>query len=287
MTYDTLDVPVSGGDLRVGRWRNGDGPVVLAVHGVTGNHRAWAWVADRLGGTVLAPDLRGRGLSGGLTGAAGMTTHAEDLAALLDQEDIDRVRLVGHSMGGFVTAAFVEAQPERAERVVLVDGGLPLPAPPEGMTPEQVLAATIGPAAERLSLTFADTDAYFDFFRAHPALGPAWSEGVEEYLAYDLQGEPPECRSRVSLDAVRDDSADLLDMETVGRRATALPEGTVFLRAPAGLMAEPEGLYPPDLVEHHEAAYPNIAIRNVADTNHYTIVMGDVGAQAVAEALTG
>ena len=285
MTYDSFDVPVTGGDLHVGRWTNGDGPVVLAVHGVTGNHRAWAWVAGRLPGTVLAPDLRGRGRSQ-LTGSAGMSAHAADLAALLDHLEVDRVRLVGHSMGAFVAAAFVEAQPERAEQVLLVDGGLPLPAPPEGMTPEQVLAATIGPAADRLRMTFADKDAYFDFFRPHPALGPAWSEGLEDYLAYDLQGEPPECRSRVSIDAVRDDSADLLDMETVGRRATALPEGTLFLRAPAGLMAEPGGLYPPELVEHHAAAYPNLTLRDVEGTNHYTIVMGDVGAQAIAEALT-
>ena len=285
MTYDTHDVPVAGGSLRVGRWRNGEGPVVLAVHGVTANHLAWAAVADHVTGTVLAPDLRGRGLSGELPGPAGLAAHVADLVAVLDDAGVERARLVGHSMGGFVVAAFAEAHPERVERVLLVDGGLPLAEPPPGLTPEQVLSATIGPAADRLRMTFADTAAYLDFWRPHPALGPHWSDRVEEYLAYDLTGEPPECRSRVSLAAVRDDSADLLDAAAVRRRARALPDGTVFLRAPAGLMAEPGGLYPPELVARHRADFPNLELRDVPDVNHYTIVMAEPGASEVAAAL--
>ena len=39
-SYDTVDVPVVGGALRVGRWTSSDpqAPVVLAAHGVTANH---------------------------------------------------------------------------------------------------------------------------------------------------------------------------------------------------------------------------------------------------------
>ena len=72
-TYDTFDVPVDGGDLRVGRWTaaDPDAPVVLAAHGVTANHLSWQPLGalDRF--TVVAPDLRGRGRSNGLAGPAG------------------------------------------------------------------------------------------------------------------------------------------------------------------------------------------------------------------------
>ena len=60
--YAAFDVPVAGGSLHVGRW--GDGPkVVVAAHGITGNHRSWQAVARALDPDVslIAPDLRGRG----------------------------------------------------------------------------------------------------------------------------------------------------------------------------------------------------------------------------------
>jgi hypothetical protein len=153
------------------------------------------------------------------------------------------------------------------------------------VTPEQALAATIGPAAARLQMTFIDAGAYLDYWRDHPALHDAWSPDIEDYLAYDLIGEPPDCRSSVSLDAVRDDSADLLDEAANQRRARVLPPGTVFLRAPAGLMAEPGGLYPAELAARLAGDHPAVQVRDVADVNHYTIVMSGRGAEVLAAAL--
>lgn len=284
--YDAVPVPVRGGDLHVGRWTVDPGlPTVVAVHGVTANHRCWLALARTGAANLITPDLRGRGRSGTLPGPAGMATHAADLLAVLDHLGLDRPLLAGHSMGGFVATAFAEANPDRIAALLLVDGGLPLPAPPPGVTPEQALAATIGPAADRLRMTFADESAYLAFWRDHPALGDAWSPDLEDYLAYDLVGEPPACRSSVSLDAVRDDSADLLDTATTERRAAVLPAGTLFLRAPAGLLAEPGGLYPEQLVEQHAAAHPEVEVRTVPDVNHYTIVMSGPGAAVLAGAL--
>lgn len=283
MAYDAFDVPVPGGELRVGRWSAQDpsAPVVVALHGVTANHRCWVEVAERTRCTLLAPDLRGRGRSNRLAGPAGMDRHADDVAGLLDHLEVAAAFVVGHSMGGFVAAAFADRHPDRTTGVLLVDGGLPLPVPPPGMTPDQVLAATIGPAAQRLTMTFPSVGDYLDYWRPHPALGPHWSPSVEDYLAYDLEGD----RSSVSLDAVRDDSADLVDAESVARRVRSLPPGTVFLRAPYGLMAEPGGLYPPELAAAHAAAFPGVRVREVPDVNHYSILFAAEGAAAVASTL--
>lgn len=282
-TYDTLDVPVDGGALRVGRWTANDpqAPVVLLVHGVTANHLAWQSLAalDRF--TVLAPDLRGRGRSGGLRGPAGMERHAEDLVAVLDHLDLAQVPVAGHSMGGFVVAAFVAHHARRTAGTVLVDGGLPFPPLPEGVTTEQALAATIGPAAARLTMTFPSPADYLDYWRPHPAFAGHWTPEVEAYLAYDLDGD----RSSVSLDAVREDSVDLLGPSRSVAWAERLPDGTVFLRAPRGLMDDPGGLYPQELVDQHRGSYPGLEFRDVPDTNHYTIVMSEPGAVAVADAI--
>lgn len=283
-SYDAFDVPVDGGALRVGRWTASDprAPVVLAAHGVTGNHLAWQSLAalDRF--TVLAPDLRGRGRSGRLTGPAGMDRHADDLLVLLDHLDLATVLVTGHSMGGFVATEFVARHGDRAAGTVLVDGGLPFPALPEGTTAEQALNDTIGPAARRLTMTFATPEDYLAFWRPHPAFAGHWTPEVEAYLSYDLDGD----RSSVSLDAVRDDSQGLLNADAAARAARALPTGTLFLRAPRGMLDDPGGLYPLALVEEHLTTYPGIEARDVAGTNHYTIVMSDRGARAVAEALT-
>src|SRR5690349_4387939 len=215
-----------------------------------------------------------------------MATHAEDLLAVLDQAGLYRVDVVGHSMGAFVAATFATAHPDRVGRLLLVDGGLPFADLDPGVTPEQALKATIGPAAARLTMTFASPQAYFDFWRGHPALAGAWSPELEDYLAYDLVGTAPELRSSVSVDAVADDSRDLMDAAVNDERARRLPAGTVFLRAPAGLMAEPGGLYPPDLIARHVAAYPQVSVRDVPGVNHYTIVLTGTGAAAVAGAMT-
>ena len=116
--------------------------------------------------------------------------------------------LAGHSMGAYVVLLARDANPALSRRLVLVDGGLPLPVA-DGDDPEAALAAAIGPAVARLRQTFDSTDAYLDFRRAHPALAGHWSADVEAYARYDLTGEPGQMRSRVSEEAFSADSRDV------------------------------------------------------------------------------
>ena len=96
--------------------------------------------------------------------------HARDLLATARQLGV-RPLLLGHSMGAFVTGLTAATEPDAVTGAVLVDGGLAFPAPP-GLDIDAALQAVIGPAMERLSLRFADLDAYVDFWAKHPALGP-------------------------------------------------------------------------------------------------------------------
>lgn len=282
--YDVLEIPVDGGVLTAGRWSAGPAaPVVLAAHGITGNHLSWAAVARALDGavTLVAPDLRGRGRSNGLPEPYGMRAHADDLAAILDELEIPRVTLVGHSMGGFVATTAAARQPERFGPLVLVDGGLSMPVPPAADI-DAMLEVFLGPAMARLSMTFSGRAAYREFWQAHPAFVDAWSDDVEHYVQYDLVGEEPELRSACSAAAVRTDGADILLNQEVIDAIQAPTTEAVVLWAPRGLQNEPQGLYDERRLGLIDLDPERVRTAAVPGTNHYTVVLSDDGATAVA-----
>ncbi|BCJ37301.1 hypothetical protein Athai_48040 [Actinocatenispora thailandica] len=273
-----MKIPVPGGQLTVRVW--GEGPrTVLALHGITANHLAWQPVADRLpaGIRLVAPDLRGRGDSP-LPGPYGMATHADDAVAVLDALGVGSATVAGHSMGGFVALVLADRHPERVDRLVLVDGGPPLPMPP-GDTDDERLAAVIGPAARRLAMSFGSVAEHRDFWRRHPAF-TEWSTDVEAYLDYDLTGQPPRLHSKVSAEAVRADSVDTFAGTALADGWRRLRHPAVLLRAEYGMLGAPPALYP------DPTALPErLAVRTVDGTNHYTILLGERGAAAVADSL--
>jgi pimeloyl-ACP methyl ester carboxylesterase len=258
---------------------------VLAVHGITATHLAFAPLARRWPGRrLLTPDLRGRGRSNGLGGPFGMARHADDLVHVLDAMGVERVGVLGHSMGAFVAMVLAHRHPDRVEHLVLVDGGLPIPVPP-GLDPDQVLQAVIGPAAERLAMRFTSLDEHRQLWRQHPAFAGRWTADVEAYVDYDLVGAPPELRPSASYDAVRSDSIDLNTGADFPDALAKLSRPALFLRAERGMLDQPGGLYPRAVAEAAVAGLPLMSMRTVPDVNHYTIVMSDAGADAVATAV--
>jgi len=287
LPYSTLDVPVRGGTLRTGVWgpQDPDASAVLAVHGVTASHRTWGLLAQELDGVrLIAPDLRGRGRSNQLPGPFGMAAHADDLAAVMAAHKVGSAVVVGHSMGAFASVVLARRHPELVQSLVLVDGGLPLQVP-AGLSDEEVIRSVLGPAAERLAATFPSREAYRDFWRVHPAFADHWNALVEDYVDYDLAGEPPLLRPSTNYAAMARDTADLNGGAALMDALESLAVPAVLLRAPRGLLNEDAGLYTPGYVEQWARRLPELQVRDVPGTNHYTIVMDGPGAAAVAGAV--
>jgi pimeloyl-ACP methyl ester carboxylesterase len=289
MTTD-LFFDVAGGRLHA--LRLGTGPrTALAVHGISASAMAWSAVGAALpeDWSLVALDLRGRGASRDLPGPFGLAAHAADVnavAAALAEENGGPVPLVGHSMGAYVAVLAVDDRPDLYARVVLVDGGVPLPVP-DGVDPDDLLAATLGPALERLRTTYASVDAYLDFYRRHPALGPFWDDTIDAYVRYDVLETPEGVRSRAVDAAVRADGRDLLlsgPALDAALRATTRP--TALLVAPAGMFGQEPGLLPAEAVAGYDAAVPALSVETVPDTNHYTVLFQEVAARRVAAAVT-
>ncbi|HJS95906.1 MAG TPA: alpha/beta fold hydrolase [Solirubrobacteraceae bacterium] len=284
----SFDIPVGGGKLGLFRLDDGPGTAepVVAVHGITANSRAWLPVARALEGraALLAVDLRGRGASSALPPPYGMEAYARDLLAVLDACGLERAVLVGHSLGAYAVARLAADRPDRVRAAVLVDGGLTSPGLEE-VDPEPFLAAFLGPALARLELTFADREAYHDWWRAHPALAGSdvADSDLVAYANHDLGGALPELRSTVAREAVRADAHELFEM---GKPAHRLTMPVEMLRAPRGLQNEPAPMIAPELAAAWADGAPDRRrVTEVPGVNHYTIVMGASGARAVAQAI--
>lgn len=96
---------------------------LLMIHGFPLDHRIWqaqlAGLSDDV--RVIAPDLRGHGLSGVSPGPISMDQHADDLAALLDHLDVKRAIVAGLSMGGYIAFALWRRHADRVSALALVD----------------------------------------------------------------------------------------------------------------------------------------------------------------------
>ena len=282
---ETLDIAVTDGTLRALRFGGGSRSVV-AAHGITASAMSWRAVAREMppDWQLIALDLRGRGGSADAPGPYGMDRHADDLIAIAEGLP-QPIVLSGQSMGAYAALRAAVRRPDLFAKLVLVDGGLPLPLPP-GLDPDATIAAVVGPAIARLSMTFDSEQAYLDFFRAHPALSE-WNEDLEEYVRYDATGPADAIRSRVNAEAISADGRDMVvnaDRVVADLRALTVP--TILLHAPRGMLGQEPGLLPQPLVDEWIAQVPAMRARLVPQTNHYTILMGPAGAAAVAEALT-
>jgi pimeloyl-ACP methyl ester carboxylesterase len=96
-------------------------------------HGAWCWQRIlpglwRAGHRAFAVTLTGVGeRARQLSPAIRLRDHADDVAAVLEAEELERVILVGHSYGGMVITAVADRMPQRIGRLVYLDAVVPDP----------------------------------------------------------------------------------------------------------------------------------------------------------------
>ncbi len=126
-----------GGNLVHYRTFGNSGPPVVLVQGLALSGRFWFTIPEELGRAgyrVLVPDNRGTGRSELPAPPWPIGAMADDVAAVLDAERVDRAVVVGISMGGMIAQHVALRHPYRTEGLVLLATtcGLPhgrLPAP--------------------------------------------------------------------------------------------------------------------------------------------------------------
>lgn len=103
----------------------------VLVHGAW--HGSWCWkrILPGLwsaGHRAFAVTLTGTGerahqLSSKIT----LQTHIDDVAAVIEAEELRQAIVVGHSYGGMIITGLADRMPDRIARLVYLDGVVPLP----------------------------------------------------------------------------------------------------------------------------------------------------------------
>jgi pimeloyl-ACP methyl ester carboxylesterase len=114
------------GDLRM-RYLDwgGDGPTILALHGLASCAHWYDLVAPELSKhyRVIAPDQRGHGQTTQSPTGYDWQTLASDVSGLMDHLSIEKFAVLGHSWGGNVAINLAADYSDNVTSLVMIDGG--------------------------------------------------------------------------------------------------------------------------------------------------------------------
>jgi len=281
MERDLWRVGSVPGDVRLAFGRTGEGPdPVLAMHGITAQHRAFSSVARHLRHPdgMVALDLRGRGNSEKPPSGYGLDAHAQDAIRALDHLGIQRGTLVGHSMGAFVAVRAALLYPGRVRAFVLLDGGWPQPEEPS--EPDEEVQEGLERAYNRLDMVFETPEDYLDFWFPDQNLTlEDLPSDLADYYLYDLERVDGGFAPKASREAVDEDANSVFSESPTA----AVLKG---VGCPAALVRAAEGFFPgskpliPDTTRNAIAEALDLRLeRLLPGANHYTMLFYEFGPQ--------
>ena len=245
----------------------GKGKQILCVHGITANSRFWDCLASALSPhhRVIAMDLRGRGLSDKPPTGYSIGNHCKDILALMNDQNLKRPVLMGHSLGAFISLVFAARYPKKIDRLILVDGG--------GKLSKAQMAkvfAGIKPSLDRLGQVFPSWEAYLAQMKQAPYLQP-WNSYMETYFRYEVEKVKRGVRSRVHPKHIEEEAKNLgkVDSRKFYKRVKV---PTLILRATKGMLAKDDLLLPENVVERMVREIPNAKRVDIEGANHYSIL---------------
>jgi len=209
-----------------------------------------------------------------------MEHHCRDILAVLDDLGLERVVLMGHSLGAFISVVFGAKYPERVDSIILVDGGGKL-------SENQIVKVFSGikPSLDRLGKVFPSFEAYLDFMKEAPFI-KNWSQALETYYQYEVEEISGGVRTNINPDHIEEERVNL------GKVDISLSYGKIscpvlILRATEGMLALDDVLLPEDVTQRMVREIANARRVDVNGTNHYSIIFEPNGErdQAIREFL--
>lgn len=237
--------------LKLNHLQFGDaGPPIVVVHGLFGSARNWAGIAKRLAEThrVFALDLRNHGESPWADDMS-FAAMAGDIGQFIEDHELDRPAVIGHSLGGKAVMALALSHPESIRGLVAVDI-----APAAYRRSFRLYVETMMGMDMSVITRRADADALLSDVVPEP--------GVRQFLLQNLvlgEGEP---RWRLNLAVLGS------EMDIMGGAVTL--DGGAPYAGPALFLAGGDSYY---LRPEHEPAirqlFPNAKIDAIDGAGHW------------------
>ena len=263
------DVTINGINIHYIDWIGEVGPIVC-VHGLTANCRFFDSLGENLSPEyrVIAYDLRGRGNSGKPLTGYNIIRHAVDLQELLDVLSLERITLVGHSLGAGISAFFTAHFPERVRKLVLIDGGGGGP-----LADYDILFASIRPMVDRLRAKYPSVEEYLKFMRSEYG-DESWTRYAERVYTYDAgMNNDGTISPKMSAETATQDFYALKNYDALNA-FSRIQCPTLFLRAPGKYLGGPP-IVIREAAEFIAHAISDCKLVEVEGANHATILLGE------------
>ena len=265
-----------GVEIQLALWE-GQGDNILCVHGLTANCRCWDVMASNLSPDhrVMAMDLRGRGRSESPDSGYSIEHHCKDILAILDDMELEKVVIMGHSLGAFIATAFGAQHPERVDHIILVDGGGKL-----SQIQMMKVFRGIKPSLDRLGLIFPSFEDYLDLMKTAPFF-KEWTPALETYYQYEMEEVDGGVRCSINPAHIQEERENLGKMD-VSQFYEKISCPMLILRATDGMVAEDDLLLPRDVAETMIQKIPLARYVDIPGTNHYSIIFEQNGLRDLA-----
>ena len=210
-------------------------------------------------------DLRGRGLSDKPAAGYSLQHHIRDIVCLLDDLKRERIVLLGHSLGAYISLAFAANYPERTEKIILMDGGGQL-------TQEQWdnVSVAIKPSLDRLGQVFPSFDVYVAHMKLAPFLQP-WSQALEDYFQYESEAVEGGVRSRINPANIQEEAQNI-QHEVPSQYFPKVTCPVLILRSTEGILSNDDLVLPESAVDRMVSEIPDARRIDIAGTNHLSIL---------------
>ena len=197
----------------------GEGPPVVLVHEAIGDSRMWEpqWQTFPRAHRTVRYDMRGFGKS---PIGPGRFSHGRDLVDLLDEVGLERTSLVAGSLGGRVALEVAVEQPDRIEKLVLMN-----PGGPGGDWSEETQA---GWAEEEAALDRGDLDAAVEVNLRMWVDGPHRAPGEVDQEVRELVAQMQRRSFELQLPVAEEAQEELL-VESLGERVGEVTASTLVV----------------------------------------------------------
>ena len=277
------------GEVPLAFGRVGEGPEpVLALHGITAQHRAFNALVRHLEypDGMVALDLRGRGDSGKPpSGNYGLAAHAEDVIRALDHLGIEKGVLAGHSSGAFVALHTALSYPDRVRALVLIDGGWPRPEEPSSEPDEQIQQG-LERAFRRLDMVFETPEDYLDFWYPDQNLTlEDLSPDLADYYLYDLEWADGGYAPKTSREVAEEDTESNLFESPTAAELKGVGCPVALVRAAEGFFPGTDPLVSEEARDAMAEALDLRSERLLHGANHYTALLSEEYARQTADVI--